>query len=80
MTDHHSMGVGVGRAALLGALIGVVVMTAAAMGIVCAAGVGSVDAFGVGAMVGLWSGAGFGSLFGAIIVITRNESTREVAS
>ncbi len=73
MTDHLTLGEGVGRAALLGALVGFVAMAIAATVIARLAGVAPLDAVGLGAMVGVWSGPGFGSLFGAILAITRNE-------
>ena len=80
MTDHLTLGDGVGRAALLGALVGFVAMAIAATAIARLAGVAPLDAVGLGAMVGVWSGPGFGSLFGAILAFTRNEVTAAAAA
>lgn len=74
MNDHLSLGYGVGRAALIGAGIGFVVVALATMAVARLAGLSSLDALGLGAMVGVWSGPGFGALFGAILTITRNET------
>ncbi|HEY9556798.1 MAG TPA: hypothetical protein VIR58_08685 [Acidimicrobiales bacterium] len=73
MSDHMTMGDGVGRAAMIGATIGFVVMSCTAGAIGVAGGLSGMNAVGVGAFAGLWGGPGFGAMFGAITMITRNE-------
>lgn len=71
--DHMTMGDGVGRAALVGAGLGLIVMSAVAFLIAVFGGMEPRVATGVGLFAGLWGGPGFGAMFGAIAAITRNE-------
>jgi hypothetical protein len=80
MTDHTTLGAGVGRAALVGAAVGFLLVTCLAMAITRLAGLGPLDALGVGAFAALWGGPGFGAMFGAVTVINRNEADREATS
>lgn len=58
---------GIGRAALVGALIGFFVVLILISAIVVAAGGGIGSGLGAGGFVALWGGPGFGAMFGAVL-------------
>ena len=62
-----------GRAVVIGCLIGVVSMTALVFGIGMIAGAGPGASLGLGLFCAVWGGLGFGSMIGAVLVGTRQE-------
>lgn len=78
MSDHMTMGAGVGRAAMVGATAGLVGMALLATGGFCLAGLELVDAAAVGICAAVWGGSGFGALFGAVAAIHRNDLEAQV--
>jgi hypothetical protein len=79
MSQHLSMGDGVGRAAAVGAALGLLVMAVVATGIVLLAGGALGDAVGIAAFAALWTGPGMGALFGAVTAIERRARTETTA-
>lgn len=73
MSDHMSLGDGVGRGALCGAVIGFIVVASLVTVVGMIAGLEALDSIGLGAFAAVWGGPGFGALVGAVMVITRNE-------
>jgi hypothetical protein len=73
MSTDMSLGDGVGRGALIGAAVGFVVVGSLVAAIGRVAGLELLDSLGVAALAAVWGGPGFGSMFGAIATITRNE-------
>ncbi|MDQ2650376.1 MAG: hypothetical protein M3Z03_12595 [Actinomycetota bacterium] len=74
-----TLGPGVGRSALRGAVVGFVFMATAASVVALAGGLSSVNALGIATFAAVWVGPGFGVLFGAIFAITRNEQAEALA-
>ena len=64
---------GLGRAILMGSLIGFLVVLAIVCTIAVLAGYDAADALGVGAFAGLWGGPGFGGMMGATLAANRHE-------
>ena len=56
---------GIGRAAVIGAILGYLVVFPLVSAILLVAGAGLVSAVAVGAYVAIWGGPGFGAMFGA---------------
>jgi hypothetical protein len=56
---------GIGRAAVIGAILGYLVVFPLVSVILLVAGAGLVSAVAVGAYVAIWGGPGFGAMFGA---------------
>jgi hypothetical protein len=73
MSDHLTLGDGVGRAAMIGVAIGLVVVATLAGAIGLAGGMPWNDAVGFGVVVGVWAGPGFGAIIGGTAAIARNE-------
>ncbi len=61
----------VGRAAALGALIGLVVMSALGTAMALATGFDMTDSLGLGVFAGVWGGPGFGGMLGATLAYVR---------
>ncbi|MBN2622202.1 MAG: hypothetical protein JXA83_02480 [Acidimicrobiales bacterium] len=64
---------GMMRAVVLGSLIGIVAAFAFVGGGMYLAGMGTSGALAVGGMAAFWGGLGFGSMFGGVWNMTRNE-------
>lgn len=68
---------GVGKAIVFGAIGGIVV-TFAGVGAACLiAGYPWTTAFGLGLFASVWSGLGFGFMFGGIVYVTKLEALEE---
>src|SRR5207244_1653721 len=63
-----------GRAAVVGALVGLVVVFAVCAGVMLLAGFSVGDAASVGIFTAFWGGPGLGGMFGATIHLARRES------
>lgn len=71
--DRDQFGVpGIGRAFVVGALIGFVLTLGVTGGITLLAGAGLGPAIAVGVYAGLWGGPGFGGMLGAVGCLTRS--------
>jgi hypothetical protein len=73
MTAPLTLGDGVGRSALIGAAVGFVVLAVLVTTGGHLLGLEPIDSLAIGTMVAVWAGCGFGSMYGAIAAITRNE-------
>jgi hypothetical protein len=69
----RSDGPNIVRAAWVGALIGLVVVTAAVALAGILGGIERGSALGLGAFIGIWGGTGFGLMMGATITIARHD-------
>lgn len=65
------------RGAVIGTVIGFVVVGAVTVAIALNAGTSVVAALGVGAFAAFWGGPGFGGMLGATLGVTRNEALQE---
>lgn len=63
----------VGRAAVIGGLIGVVVVTLAVWVLGVVSGLEALPAFGLGVFVGSWGGLGFGAMLAASVAVGNAE-------
>ena len=61
----EARGAGIGRAAVIGAILGYLVVFPLVSAILLVAGAGLVSAVALGAYVAIWGGPGFGAMFGA---------------
>lgn len=75
-----TLGPGVGRSALRGAIIGFAFVAVAAGIVALLGGLASADALGIATFAALWVGPGFGVLVGAIVAVTRNERAEALAA
>lgn len=62
------------RGAIIGTIVGVVVVGGIAVAIALNAGTSVVAAFGIGAFAAFWGGPGFGGMLGATLGATRNDA------
>lgn len=62
---------GIGRAAVIGAVLGYLVVFPLVSMILLVAGAGLVSAVAVGAYVAIWGGPGFGAMFGASYYVSK---------
>lgn len=62
---------GIGRAAVIGAVLGYLVVLPLVSVILLVAGAGLVSAVAVGAYVAIWGGPGFGAMFGASYYVSK---------
>ena len=65
------------RGAVIGTVIGFVVVGAVTVAIALNAGTSVVAALGVGAFAAFWGGPGFGGMLGATLGVTRNKALQE---
>jgi len=63
----------IGRAAVRGVVIGLVVMTALGTGMGLVTGFDLIGSLGIGAFAGFWGGPGFGGMLGATLAYVRAE-------
>jgi hypothetical protein len=62
---------GVGRSAAIGAMLGFLVVAATITAAVTARGMGFAASLALGTYVGMFGGAGFGCMVGAVVVLAR---------
>jgi hypothetical protein len=65
---------GLGRAVVIGVVVGSVVVFAVCAGVMALAGFSVGDAASVGIFTAFWGGPGLGSMFGATVHLARHES------
>jgi hypothetical protein len=69
--DGEAPEAGIGRAAVIGAILGYLVVFPLVSVILLVAGAGLVSAVAVGAYVAIWGGPGFGAMFGASYYVSK---------
>ena len=70
----------VGRGAMLGAVIGFLVVSTAITGAGVSAGLGLGASAGLGGMIGVFGGTGFGFMMGAIVPLARHTESQPTAA
>lgn len=72
-TEERTEGESLGRALVMGGLIGVVLMAAAVYVVGLAVGAGPAGSLGIAVFCAFWGGLGFGCMFGGVMYTVREE-------